>query len=319
MEKIMSLLSKERFFTDKLYSARWFKSYFLIILGSMIMASGYSFFADPHKIVPGGVYGTAIVIHHVFGFPTGTVGLIFNIPLFALGIYILGPRFGVKTFVGTIATSFFIDFQSKLIENFGWFRPKDLAEGTEFIPSPVQDPFLASLVAGVLIGVGLALIFRAKASTGGSDIIAQIINKYTKISVGQLLIFIDSAIVSVGVIAFKDFSLALYAIITIYLTGKVLDAVMLGGSNRKAVFVVSSKHDEISDFILHKLRRGGTFFFAQGMYGHDDKKVIYTALSRRELSALQDFVRDTDKDAFLSVFDTNQIYGRGFLPLSEEK
>ena len=319
MEKIMSLLSKERFFTDKLYSARWFKSYFLIILGSMIMASGYSFFADPHKIVPGGVYGIAIVIHHLFKFPTGTVGLMFNIPLFALGIYILGPRFGVKTFVGTIATSFFIDFQSEMIENFKWFRPKDLAEGEEFIASPVQDPLLASLVAGILIGVGLALIFRAKATTGGSDIIAQIVNKYTKISVGQLLIFIDSAIVSIGVIAFKDFSLALYALITIYLTGKVLDAVMLGGSNRKAVFVVSTKPDDISDFVLHKLRRGGTFFYAQGMYGHDDKKVIYTALSRRELSALQDFVKDNDKDAFISVFDTNQIYGRGFLPLSEEK
>ena len=318
MEKTMSLLSKERFFTDKLYSARWFKSYFLIILGSMIMASGYSFFADPHKIVPGGVYGIAIVIHHVFKFHTGTVGLMFNIPLFALGIYLLGPRFGVKTFVGTIATSFFIDFQSEMIKNFGWFRPQNLAEGEEFLASPVQDPILASLVAGVLIGVGLALIFRAKATTGGSDIIAQIINKYTKISVGQLLIFIDSAIVSVGIIAFKDFSLAIYAIITIYLTGKVLDAVMLGGSNRKAVFVVSSKADEISEFILHKLRRGGTFFFAQGMYGHDDKKVIYTALSRRELSALQDFVKDTDKDAFLSVFDTNQIYGRGFLPIAEE-
>ncbi len=315
----MSISAKEHFFTDRLYSARWFKSYFLIILGSVIMASGYSFFADPHRIVPGGVYGTAIVIHHVFGFPTGTVGLMFNIPLFALGIYILGPRFGVKTFVGTIATSFFIDFQSKLIEKFGWFRPKDLADGSAFVASPVQDPFLASLVAGLLIGVGLALIFRAKASTGGSDIIAQIINKYTKISVGQLLIFIDSAIVSIGVIAFKDFSLAIYALITIYLTGKVLDAVMLGGSNRKAVFVVSAKHEEISDFILHKLRRGGTFFFAQGMYGHDDKKVIYTALSRRELSALQDFILDTDKDAFLSVFDTNQIYGRGFLPLAEEK
>lgn len=319
MEITMSVLPKEHFFTDKLYSARWFKSYLLIILGSMIMASGYSFFADPHKIVPGGVYGIAIVIHHVFGFPTGTVGLMFNIPLFALGIYILGPRFGVKTFVGTIATSFFIDLQSKIIERFSLFRPDGLAEGVEYIASPLQDPFLASLLSGVLIGVGLALIFRAKATTGGSDIIAQIVNKYTKISVGQLLIFIDSAIVSVGVIAFKDFALALYALITIYLTGKVLDAVMLGGSNRKAVFVVSSKPEEISDFILHKLRRGGTFFFAQGMYGRDDKKVIYTALSRRELSALQDFVNDTDKDAFLSVFDTNQIYGRGFLPLSEEK
>ena len=315
----MSASSKGRFFTDKLYSPRWFKSYLLIILGSMIMASGYSFFADPHKIVPGGVYGIAIVIHHVFGFPTGTVGLMFNIPLFILGIYILGPRFGVKTFAGTIGTSFFIDFYSTLIKKYDLFRPENLAEGQEFIASPLQDSMLASIVAGLLIGTGLAFIFIAKATTGGSDIIAQILNKYTKVSVGKLLIFLDSSIVTIGVLAFKDFSLALYALITIYITGKVLDAVMLGGSNRKAVFVVSSKHEEISDFILHKLRRGGTFFFAQGMYCHDDKKVIYTALSRRELSALQDFVKDTDASAFISVFDTNQIYGRGFIPLVEEE
>lgn len=296
----MSFSSKERFFSDRLYSARWFRSYLLIVFGSLIMSAGYSFFADPHKIVPGGVYGTAIVIHHVFGLPTGAVGLVFNIPLFIAGIYILGPRFGVKTFVGTILTSVFIDFFNSL--NWG---------------TPTEDKMLASIVAGVSIGVGLALIFKAKATTGGSDIIAQIIHKYTRISVGQLLIFIDSIIVTVGVVAFKDFSLAMYALITIYITGKVLDAVLLGGNNRKAVFVISEKHEEIREFILKKLSRGGTYFYGQGMYEKEDKKVIYTALSRRELSALQDFVKDVDSEAFISVFDTNQIYGRGFIPIEE--
>lgn len=291
---------KESFFTDKLYSARWFRSYLLIILGSIIMSAGYSFFADPHMIVPGGVYGTAIVIHHTFGLPTGTVGLIFNIPLFIAGIYILGPRFGVKTFVGTILTSVFIDFFNSL----KW--------GT-----PVEDKMLASIVAGVMIGAGLALIFKSKATTGGSDIVAQIINKYTKISVGQLLIIIDSLVVTVGVIAFKDVSLALYALITIYITGKVLDAVLLGGSNRKAVFIISDRHGEIREFILKKLSRGGTYFFGQGMYEQGDKKIIYTALSRRELAALQDFVKDIDNEAFISVFNTNQVYGQGFIPIEE--
>lgn len=291
---------KERFFTDRLFSWRWFRSYILIVAGSMIMSAGYSFFADPHRIVPGGVYGTAIVIHHVFGFPTGTVGLVFNIPLFIAGILILGPRFGVKTFVGTILTSGFID----LFNSFGW-------------GSPTDDMMLASIVSGLLIGAGLALIFKAKATTGGSDIIAQIVHKYTRLPIGQLLIFIDSLIVTVGVIAFKDFSLALYALITIYITGKVLDAILLGGNNRKAVFVISDRHEEIREFILKKLSRGGTYFYGQGMYKKEDKKVIYTALSRRELAALQDFVKDTDSEAFISVFDTNQIYGRGFLPIEE--
>lgn len=296
----MFFKAKERFFTDKLFSGRWFRSYLLIVLGSIIMSAGYSFFADPHKIVPGGVYGTAIVIHHVFGLPTGTVGLVFNIPLFIAGIYLLGPRFGVKTFIGTILTSVFID----LFNSLSW-------------GSPTEDTMLASIVSGLLIGIGLALIFKAKATTGGSDIIAQIAHKYTKISIGQLLILIDSLIVTVGVIAFKDFSLAIYALITIYITGKVLDAILLGGNNRKAVFVISDKHEEIREFILKKLSRGGTYFHGQGMYKQDEKKVIYTALSRRELAALQDFVKDTDSEAFISVFDTNQIYGRGFLPIEE--
>ena len=190
----MLLNGKHRFFSDKLFSIRWFKSYALIIVGSVIMSAGFSFFADPHKIVPGGVYGTAIVLHHTLGFPTGTVGLIINIPLFIIGIYFLGPRFGAKTFIGTILTAVLIDFFNSLN-----------------VKSPTDDIMLASIVSGVLIGVGLAFIFKSKATSGGSDIVAQIINKYTKIPIGQLLIIIDSLIVGVGVLAFKDISLALYS------------------------------------------------------------------------------------------------------------
>lgn len=297
----MLLNGKEKFFIDRLYSLRWFKSYALIVAGSIIMSAGFSFFADPLKIVPGGVYGTAIVIHHVFGLPTGTVGLVINIPLFLIGIYFIGPRFGTKTFVGTILTAVFIDF----FNSFEYGCPTD-------------DIMLASVVAGVLIGTGLALIFKSKATTGGSDIIAQIANKYTKLPVGQLLILIDSLIVGIGVIAFKDFSLALYAFITIFITGKVLDGILLGGSHRKAVFIISDKSDEIKDFIIKRLNRGGTFFKGQGMYNSSEKNIVYTAITRRELSALMEFVNDVDKDAFMSVFDTNQVYGRGFLPLEDD-
>ncbi|MDX9806170.1 MAG: DUF2179 domain-containing protein, partial [bacterium] len=139
----------------------------------------------------------------------------------------------------------------------------------------------------------------------------------TKMPVGQLLIIIDSLVVSVGVIAFKDVSLALYALITIYITGKVLDGVLLGSNNRKAVFVITDKHEEVREFILKKLNRGGTYFYGQGMYEKSEKKIVFTALSRRELAALQDFVKDVDSEAFISVFDTNQIYGHGFIPIEE--
>ncbi len=296
----MFFSAKERFFTDKLFSLKWFKSYLFIVFGSFIMAGGYSFFAEPHKIIPGGVYGIAIVLHHVFGFMTGVTGFAINIPLFIIGIWILGPRFGTKTFVGTVLTSFFIDLQ----KSFGWGTPTD-------------DLMLASVVSGVLIGAGLALIFKSKATTGGSDIIAQIVNKYTKISLGKLLIFIDSAVVVVGVLVFKDFSLAIYALITIYLCGKVIDVILLGSDNRKAVFVISDEPEKIKNFIIKRLNRGGTFFYGEGIYEEKEKRIVYSVLSRRELAALQDYVAEIDMEAFMSVFDTNQVYGKGFVPLEE--
>jgi len=300
MEFEMFSRAKERFFNDELFSLKWFKSYLLITIGAFIMAAGYSFFADPHKIIPGGVYGIAIVLHHIFGFMTGATGLIINIPLFIIGMKMLGPRFGTKTFVGTILTSVFIDFQKSL----GW-------------GSPTDDLMLASIVSGVLIGAGLALVFKSKATTGGSDIVAQIVNKYSKIPIGKLLVLIDSIVVTVGVVAFKDFSLAVYALITIFIAGKVIDGVLLGSNNRKAVFVISDKYPEIREFIMKKLNRGGTYISGEGMYCHSHKKIIYTVISRRELAALQEFVKEADPEAFMSVFETNQIYGRGFIPIEE--
>ena len=285
----------------KKFSWRWFADYGMIVVGSIIMAAGYSFFADPLKIIPGGVYGIAIVFHHLYGFSTGTVGLILNIPLFLLGIYILGPRFGVKTFVGTILTSFFMNLFSSI-------NDKALTD----------DVMLGSIFSGVLIGTGLALIFRAKATTGGSDIVAQIINKYTKISVGKLLIILDSIVVTIGIVAFKDMALALYALITIFITGKVLDAILMGGNYRKAVFIISDKHEEIAKVIVNHLQRGGTFFHGEGMYSGTKKEIILTAVNRRELSALQQYVKDIDPNAFMTVFNTNQVYGQGFLSIHEE-
>ena len=285
----------------KKFSWRWFADYGMIILGSMIMAAGYSFFADPLRIVPGGVYGIAIVFHHLYDFSTGTVGLILNIPLFIIGIYVLGPKFGVKTFAGTILTSFFMDYFSSLTD-------KPLTD----------DIMLGSVFSGVLIGAGLALIFKAKATSGGSDIVAQIINKYTGMSIGQLLIILDSLVVTVGIIAFKDLSLALYALITIFITGKVLDAILMGGSYRKAAFIISDKHEEIAKVVTNKMQRGGTFFHGAGMYSGKEKEIILTAVNRRELVALQQYVRQIDPDAFMTVFNTNQIYGEGFSNILED-
>ncbi|MFH1727767.1 MAG: YitT family protein [Pseudomonadota bacterium] len=278
------------------------RNYIKLIFGCLIMAVGYVLFIIPHKIVPGGAYGIAIIIHHIFKLPTGTVGLVINIPLIIWGIKELGPKFGTKTIIGLILTSFLIDFIT-----FFW--------GNEPL---TQDIMLSSIFGGVFIGSGLALVFRAKATTGGSDIVAQIMTKYFNIPVGQNLIIVDTIIVCIGVVAFKDFTLALYSIITIFVTGKVIDVVMTGLNYKKCLFIVSDKHEEIREFILKKINRGGTILAGFGMYEKAEKQIIFTALNRREVVYVEDFVKQVDPDAFIIVIDSREILGAGFRPLVAE-
>jgi len=288
---------------EKLFSAKWFKAYSLILIGSFIMAAGFVLFITPHKIIPGGVYGISIVLHHTWGFPVGLTALVFDIPLTLLGIRILGPRFGVKTVVGFVLTAFWVDFLTYLYGE------------APLIP---EDVLLSSLFGGVLIGLGLGLIFKSKATSGGSDIIAMIVSKYTKLPLGQLLIVIDSFIVLVGLVAFKDWQIPLYSLITIYVAGRVVDLVLQGITYDKTLFIISEKHEEIRKKIITDLNRGGTIFNGKGMYNQDEKAIIYTVLNRRELAILQDFINQVDPEAFLVVNNANEILGKGFRSLKEK-
>ena len=303
----MALLQKE-----KLFSKKWFLSYSLIIIGSFILATGFVFFITPYKIVPGGVYGIAIVIHYltkgVFAFatdglPIGVMGLIMNIPLTIIGIKILGPKFGIKTVVGFILTSVFIDFIT-----FFWGD----------VPLVANDALLSSIFGGVLIGFGLGLIFKSKATSGGSDIIAMIIAKYTRMPLGQLMIFVDSVIVLVALIAFQDWKIPLYSWIVIFITGKVIDMVLEGISYDKTLFIVSDKFEEIRDRIINDLNRGGTYIPGKGMYNGAEKTIIFTVVNRREMALLEEFISEIDPDAFVTVIEANEILGIGFKSLNEK-
>lgn len=302
----MSYVSKE-----KLFSKEWFRVWTLITVGAFILASGFVFFIDPHKIAPGGVYGIGIIVHYLTkgmfswapeGLPIGTVGLILNIPLTMIGIKLLGPRFGVKTVIGFILTSIFIDAQHYL---FG-YEPL------------VDDALLSSIFGGVLIGFGLGLIFKSKATSGGSDIIAMIIAKYTRLPLGQLMIYVDSAIVLIALAAFQDWKIPLYSWIVIYITGKVIDMTIQGVSYDKTLFIISDKYDEIRDKLIIDLDRGGTLINAVGMYKGREKKIIFTNVSRREVHMLRDFIEQIDPRAFITVIDANEILGNGFKPIKEE-
>lgn len=288
---------------EKLFSAKWFRAYLLIVVGAFIMASGFVLFITPHNIVPGGVYGISIVIHHFTGFPIGMMALAFDIPLTIIGIRVLGPRFGIKTVVGFILTAVFVDGLTYLF-------------GVEALVP--DDVLLSSVFGGVFIGLGLGLIFKSKATSGGSDIVAMIISKYTKLPLGQLMIYVDSAIVITALFAFQDWKIPLYSLIVIYITGRVVDLVLQGVSYEKTLFIISEKHAEIRNKIIHDLNRGGTFLKGEGMYNGKEKSIIYTVLTRRELAILQDFIHKTDPEAFLTVINANEILGKGFKSLNDK-
>ncbi len=289
---------------EKLFSLKWFVHYSMIIVGAFILASGFVLFITPHKIVPGGVYGIAIVLHYLIGTPVGATALAFDIPLTLLGLRILGPRFGAKTVVGFVMTAVFNDG----ITYFYGYEPliKD-------------DVLLSSIVGAVVIGVGLGLIFKAKATSGGTDIVAMIINKYTHIPVGKLLIMVDSTIVLFGLIAFEDWKIPFYSLIVIYIVGKVLDTILEGVNYDKVLFIISDKIDEIRDKIINDLDRSGTIINVQGMYQKSDRTMIFTVVSRREMTILQDFISSVDPNAFVTVLNAHEILGEGFRSLQKKE
>lgn len=293
----MTFLTKE-----KIFSFRWFKSIILILIGTFIMSIGYVYFISPYKIAPGGVYGIAIVLHHLFDFPIGIAALCLDIPLSLIGLKILGPRFGWKTFLGFISMAFFVD----LLAYFQGDNP--------LVP---DDALLSAIFGAVLIGLGLGLVFKSKASSGGSDIIAMILNKYTKLPLGQLIIYIDSVIVLISLVAFKDWKIPLYSWLVIYIIGKVVDLILEGMSYNKSVFIISDKYEEIKMKIIEDLDRSGTFINGEGLYSQETKKIIYTTISRRELEILKEYIYQIDRKAFITVTDAHEIIGEGFKPLKD--
>jgi uncharacterized membrane-anchored protein YitT (DUF2179 family) len=290
-------------FREKPFTRKWFVSYSFIVAGAFILAAGFVFFITPYKIVPGGVYGISIVLHYLFNTPVGLVALCFDIPLTILGIKFLGPRFGIKTVVGFSLTAIFTDLLTWV-----WgFKP--LVEG---------DALLSSVFGGVLAGLGLGLIFKSKATSGGSDIVAMIIAKFTRLPLGMLMIYVDSAIVLVGLAVFRDWKIPLYSWIVIFVTGKVIDIVLEGVSYDKSVFIISDRYEEIRDKIINNLDRGGTFIDGKGMYNNADRRIIHTVVSRKELAVLEEYIHQVDPRAFVTITDATEILGEGFKSLKEK-
>lgn len=289
-------------------------SYVYILIGTFILSLGFVLFINPYKIVPGGVYGISIVIHHstkgLFSlFPDGTpIGLVsacLDTILTIIGTKILGPRFGFKTVLGFLSTAIFMDVLTAFI---GEDDPLGLA----------NDLLLASVFGATIIGFGLSIVFKSKATSGGSDIIAAIIAKYTHLPIGQLLIYVDSGIALLGLIVFNDWKIPLYSWLVIFITGKVIDMFLEGNGHEKMLLIISDKHDEIRERLLFDMGRGGTYLNGEGMYNGSPKKVIYTIVDRREVLILEEHISKIDPNAFVAVIDAKEILGEGFNSLTEK-
>ncbi|MFA8435612.1 MAG: YitT family protein [Marinifilaceae bacterium] len=290
---------KKVFEKESLFSPIWFRNYSLVVLGSVLVALGYVFFIVPHKLVPGGVFGFSIIVNYLTNFPIGVVALCINIPLLLWGIYALGGHFGVKTVLSMVLGSLFIDGLTYLFGN----------------AMVTKDLLVSAMFGGGIIGLGIALVIRAEATTGGTDIIARIISKYLRVPVGQLFLVIDGLIVLTSVMVFRDIDLAPYCIIAILSISKTVDAVLNGLDDKKAAFIISEKHEEIRNHILN-MDRGGTYIHGEGLFFQEkEKKIIFTALSRKELAHLERMVKKTDAEAFIATMNTNDVFGYGFKPI----
>jgi len=279
--------------------------YSLIILGSFTIAVGYVFFIIPYQIIPGGVYGLSIIINALTGLPVGMTALCFNIPLVILAYKVLGSGSLPKTITTFIITAVFVDLLSLL--------PK-----TDVF-AVLEEPLLASIYGGAILGLSVYLIFRAKSTCAGTDVLAKVMSKFTNISVGTCITIVDSIIVIIGLIAFNfDWKVPLYSCISIFVYGKVVNALQEGLRNDRAVFIFTSKSTEIGHMIINTMKGGGTYFHGKGIYQGEEREIVYTVIDSSKVQKLKDNVHLIDPTAFLTFLPANDIYGRGFKDLADK-
>lgn len=301
-------LTNVSFYKEKIFSAQWFQTYATLLLGSFVISIGYIFFMTPYKIVPGGIYGISTILHYQLGFPVGMAALCFNLPLSLWGIKVLGKEFGVKTFICFLLVAMFADGLPLLLEVLGHPHPHD--------PFQLQDEvLLASIFGGVVIGIGAGLILKTRSSSGGTDVLSSILNKLTRKPIGMLQMTIDSVIVLCGLIVFQDWKVPFYSWLTIFLMGKVIDIVIQGYSSDKTFFIVSDRNEDIRNYILNELHRGGSIIPVNGMFNRKEKEMIMTVVNRKEVVTLQRAIYKIDPNAFTTIVDAKEIMGQGFKKL----
>lgn len=275
--------------------------YGIIALAAILYAIGVSLFLDPNNLASGGITGIAIILNRITGLETGTLYLILNIPIVLLGLWKFGWKFMISTAYAILLTSVFTN----------------LLAGYTVITT---EPLLAAAAGSVFLAIGIGLIFKAGATTGGTDILIKILRlKYKHVKTGRLFFITDFFIVTISGLLFRDFNIAMYAMIAVVITGKVLDLVLYGADEAKLIYIISEKPEQITGRLLDEIDSGVTYLKGIGGYSNEAKRVIMIVTKKQQAPRVEEVVKEEDAGAFMIVTNANEIYGEGYKSLFSEK
>lgn len=271
------------------------------LVGSFVFAVGFDFFLAPNDLNSGGISGLSMILVELLGFGSvGTVSILINLPLFILGGLKIGRRFFVGSVIGMVSSSVFID-------------------ALALCPTPASEPLLGAIYGGVICGAGLGMVFVAGTSTGGSDILVRLLKlRCRNVPIGQISMSFDLVVVVLTGLVFLDVTKALYTGVTVYICGKVIDAMVYRFDYSKVALIISPAYEEIARQIGIKLDRGATFLHGEGSYSHRPTKVVLAAIKRQQLAELKELVTAIDPDAFIIVQEAHQVLGDGFSRYSKD-
>ena len=309
----------------------FWRSLLLIFVGCSIMGTAYVLFINPYNFVPGGVYGMAIVMHNIFpSIQVGTFGYMFDVPLMIIALLVFGSKFGARTVMAAAYTPGFMNILTRLVY-------PDAAAVESLDPTLLlggnlnlsNDLLVAALLGALLTGVGMGIVVRQQATTGGTDIVAMLLQKYAGIKFSTGILYADGFVVLAGllVIGFglligepdpSGWLLTIYSLVIIYTSSRVLAYILDGASYDKLLFIITDHHAEMKQFIIQDLDRSATYIRSRGMYTDAERDMIFLVVSQKEVRRVQQQIRQIDPRAFLVVTDAYDTYGEGFKAFPEE-
>jgi len=272
------------------------KKYALIALGSAVYAAGFRLFAYPNSIMAGGVAGIAMIVNYLTRLPVGALTIVMNVPLFLMAWKRFGTEFMLSSLAGMVLSSVFVDLLA--------------LTGV----SATGDLLLAAVFAGVIKGAGLGIVYTTSATTGGVDIVAKFLRqKYQHINFSTLILAMDVLVVLAFGVIFRNYTSVMYSLISMYICSRVIDLVLYGTVDSKVCYIITDSSEPIKDAIIRELRRGVTYLHGEGAWSEKEKKIILCVIKPRQIVQLRKIVRELDKQAFVIVCDSHEVFGKNFL------